>query len=315
MTVQAPAPAPSPPAFERFDARSGVVGTGLKVARALPSARRRMVGAWCFLDHAGPAHLPSGEAMFVGPHPHIGLQTFTWMIEGELLHRDSLGCEQLLRPGQVNLMTAGRGIVHSEESPTNQGGALHAAQLWIALPDARLEIEPAFAHHAELPQAGVGAWRATVLVGSALGLHAPAVVHTPMVGIDVVAATAGEGVLALDPAFEHGLVCLEGRATIDDEVLEPGALLYAAPGRERVALRCEARARVLVVGGAPFESPRILWWNFVARTHDEVAVAAADWRSGSDRFPAVRGTALERLSMPSLEGLHLAPSRADGTRV
>jgi redox-sensitive bicupin YhaK (pirin superfamily) len=303
------------PSFERFEARSGIVGTGLKVARALPGAQRRMVGAWCFLDHAGPADLPPGEGMFVGPHPHIGLQTFTWMIDGELLHRDSLGCEQLLRPGQVNLMTAGRGIVHSEESPTRQGGALHAAQLWIALPDARRDVEPAFAHHPELPQAGVGAWRATVLVGEALGLRAPAAVHTPMVGIDLAAANSADGVLELDAAFEHGFVCLEGRASIDAEVLEPGALLYAAPGRERVALRCDARARVLIVGGAPFESPRILWWNFVARTHDEVAAAAADWRNGSERFPALRGTALERLAVPSLEGVHLAPSRADGTRV
>ncbi len=310
---------PASSAFEHFDARSGVVGTGLKVARALPTARRRMIGAWCFLDHAGPALLRPGEGMFVGPHPHIGLQTFTWMIEGELLHRDSLGCEQLLRPGQVNLMTAGRGIVHSEESPTKQGGALHVAQLWIALPDARIDIAPAFAHHPDLPQVGVGGWRATVLVGQMMGqmtgMHAPPIVHTPMVGIDLTASKAADGVLTLDAAFEHGFVCLEGRATIDGDVLEPGVLLYAAHGHESVTLRCDARARVLVVGGAPFESPRILWWNFVARTHDEVAAAASDWHSGSTRFPAVRSTALERLSMPSLEGLHLAPTRADGSRV
>ncbi len=305
---------PTPAALlERHDARRSIVGTNLSVARALPAPRRRMVGAWCFLDHAGPADLAPGEGMFVGPHPHIGLQTFSWMIEGELLHRDSLGCEQLLRPGQVNLMTAGRGIVHSEESPTRDGGRLQLAQLWIALPDAAIDIAPAFEHHPHLPQAAVGVWTATVLVGQSLGLRAPGLVHTPMVGVDLCASRDARGTLALDPGFEHGFVCLEGRAAIDDEPLAPGALLYAAPGCERVVLRAEGPTRVLVVGGAPFESPRILWWNFVGRTHDDVAAAASDWTNGSERFPPVRATQLEKLVMPSLDGLHLQASRADGT--
>jgi hypothetical protein len=299
--------------FQRHDARTGIVGSHLPVARALPSPRRRMVGAWCFLDHAGPADLAPGDGMFVGPHPHIGLQTFTWLIEGELLHRDSLGCEQLLRPGQVNLMTAGRGIVHSEESPSRDGGRLHAAQLWIALPDAAVDIAPTFEHHPRLPQAGVGGWRATLLVGEAFGARAPALVHSPLVAVDLATAGGAQGTLALDAAFEHGFVCLDGRAALDDEPLEPRRLWYAAAGRREVSLRSEGAARILVVGGAPFESARILWWNFVARTHDEIVAAADDWQHARPRFPDVDRTKLARLTMPTLDGVHLRASRADGT--
>src|SRR5262252_7453674 len=150
------------PAIQRIESKIGSLGEGMIIRRALPTRELRMIGAWCFLDHAGPIGVSIGPGMRVGPHPHIGLQTFTWMIEGEVLHRDSLGNEQVIRPGQVNLMTAGRGIAHSEES-LGETGTVHAAQLWIALPEAQRQCEPAFVHHPELPIATAGGFRITVL--------------------------------------------------------------------------------------------------------------------------------------------------------
>ena len=153
---------PASTAWQRIASRHADLGGGFSIARALPTAARRTVGAWCFLDHAGPARFPPGRGMQVGPHPHIGLQTFTWMIEGEVLHHDSLGNRQVIRPGEVNLMTAGRGIAHSEES-VGDAGAVHAAQLWIALPEAHRHGEPAFVHHARLPVLDADGFVATVL--------------------------------------------------------------------------------------------------------------------------------------------------------
>jgi len=163
----AAANAADPRPWQRLEARHADLGAGLSIARVLPTATRRTVGAWCFLDHAGPMSCPPGAGMRVGPHPHIGLQTFTWLIEGEVLHHDSLGNRQLIRPGEVNLMTAGRGIAHSEESVGDRG-AVHAAQLWIVLPDGERHNAPAFVHHPRLPVAEVNGFRATVLAGSAL---------------------------------------------------------------------------------------------------------------------------------------------------
>ena len=181
----------SAPAPIRYPSRTSIVGEDTQIRRALPNRERRMVGAWCFLDHLGPVQFAPGKGMHVGPHPHIGLQTFTWMIEGEVVHRDSLGYEQVIRPGQVNLMTAGRGIAHTEDS-AQDGAVMHAAQLWIALPDAEKNREPAFQNYADLPTADAGGWRATVLAGSALGLTAPTQVYSPLVGIDFTAAAAAD---------------------------------------------------------------------------------------------------------------------------
>lgn len=183
MTNRTPEAAPSDsddgadcagqPVLEISEARRGTIGGALEVRRALPGKPRRMVGAWCFLDHAGPLDYAPGEGLAVGPHPHIGLQTFTWMIEGEIEHLDSLGYRQMLRPGQVNLMTAGRGISHAEVSPTDRAGRVHTAQLWIALPDQARHIEPSFEHHPQLPQVQCDGFTCTVLVGEALGEVAP----------------------------------------------------------------------------------------------------------------------------------------------
>jgi redox-sensitive bicupin YhaK (pirin superfamily) len=291
--------------WQRIAARHADLGGGFSIARALPSAARRSVGAWCFLDHAGPVQFPPGAGMRVGPHPHIGLQTFTWMIEGEVLHHDSLGNRQVIRPGEVNLMTAGRGIAHSEES-LGERGVVHAAQLWIALPDAHRQVEPAFVHHPSLPVADADGFRATVLAGHAFGRRSPVQLHSELVGVDLAAEGAARTHVELDARFEHALLCLRGAAQVDQEPIEPGTLLYAAPGRTRLELRCEAAAQLLLIGGTPFPEPILMWWNFVARTPQEIQRAAADWNAGR-HFAEVPGTQLARVPAPDASALRLKP--------
>ncbi|MCH8544549.1 MAG: pirin family protein [Alcanivorax sp.] len=297
-------PCPGKPVLERIDARQAEIGKGFIVRRAVPSKARRMVGAWCFLDHAGPVAHGPGEGLKVGPHPHIGLQTFTWMIEGEGLHRDSLGYEQIIRPGQVNLMTAGRGIAHSEESPHDGAGRLHAAQLWIALPDSERHREPAFHHYPDLPVIERGGFTVTLLAGEALGQTAPAQVFSPLVGLDLTSRGAASTRLPLEPGFEHAVMCLRGSARVEGEVVEPGMLLYLGQGRDTVEIGCDGEAQLLLVGGEPFAEDILVWWNFVARTPEEIRTATENWNAGRG-FGEVKGTPLAPLKAPSLAGLSI----------
>ncbi len=296
----------TPTPLQLLELRHAIIGEDTPVARALPQRQRRTVGAWCFLDHAGPVQFAAGEGMHVGAHPHIGLQTFTWMIEGEVVHRDSLGNEQLIRTGEVNLMTAGRGIVHTEDS-AHPGARLHAAQLWIALPDTQRHCAPAFVHHAELPRTESGGFVLSVLVGSALGLHAPTAVHTPLLGLDLTATTAAATVLPLNSDFEHAVLLLQGEALLDGQALPASQWAYLPPGRSELALQCKASAHLLLIGGQPFAETPLLWWNFVARNQAEIETALADWNAG--RFAPVRpGSPAAPLSAPSLEGARLKPA-------
>ena len=292
--------------IEKLAAHRSEVG-GLPIARALPVPQRRTIGAWCFLDHAGPARSEPGRGMRVAPHPHTGLQTFSWMMEGEILHRDSLGTVQRLLPGQVNLMTAGSGICHSEEAQTED---MHLAQLWIALPNSRRFGPATFEHHPVLPRFERGGFAATLLVGEHAGLRAPPTVHSPLLGLDLL----GEGPSAaaefeLRGDFEHGLMVTEGELLLelDDraETLTPGGLLYLAPGATRITLRAQGRARALLLGGAPLaeEEKPLLWWNFVGRTPDEIKQAAADWNAGRGDFGTVTGFDGERLLAPPVPQL------------
>ena len=263
-----------------------------------------MVGAWCFLDHAGPADYAAGRGLTVGPHPHIGLQTFSWMIEGKILHTDSLGCRQWIQPGQVNLMTAGRGISHAEDSPGDEPGRFQLCQLWIALPDAERHREPSFHHYPELPVLERGGFRITVLAGTFAGEPAPAEIFSRLVGVDLASVGAARTELALDPAFEHGVLVLEGEATVGDEPLAAGTLLCFGTGRERLPVEAASASRLLLIGGAPFGEEVLLWWNFVARTYGEMEQATRDWQE-SDRFGEVRGARGARLVAPDLKALRL----------
>ena len=292
--------------LERIESRASTIGGGLTIRRALPNMRRRLVGAWCFLDHAGPLAFPPGDGLRVGPHPHIGLQTFTWMIEGEVVHRDSLGNEQLITPGQVNLMTAGGGISHSEDSAAPQGKSdrLHAVQLWIALPETHRHRPPAFRNYPDLPLIESGGFSVRVLAGSALGRSSPAEVFSPLVGLDLSAPAAARLALPLTNSFEHAALVLEGEADVGGEKLTPGTLLYVGIGRDSIDISCERGARLIFIGGAPFHEEILLWWNFVARSPEEIQQATREWNAGQ-RFGSVRGSPSPPLVAPSPEGLGL----------
>src|SRR6266511_1214948 len=199
-------PAAPEPVRELLAAREVDLGEGTPVRRLLPKRQRATVGAWCFVDHFGPLDLGGGPGMRVPPHPHIGLQTVTWLLEGEVLHRDSLGTKQLIRPGQLNLMTAGRGIAHSEESPADHPPILHGAQLWTALPDRSADVEASFEHLPELPTAQTAGIRVTVLMGELLGARSPARAYSELVGADLAIEASTDEDVALRPDFEHGAV-------------------------------------------------------------------------------------------------------------
>jgi len=271
---------------------------GIPVQRALPQRQRRTVGAWCFVDHFGPADVLEAS-MLVGPHPHIGLHTVTWVLDGEVVHHDSLGSEQLIKPGQLNLMTAGQGVAHAEETPAGATGSLHGLQLWVAQPEATRHGPAAFEHHSSLPEAEVGGVVATVLVGELAGTHSPARADTPLVGADL--TVAGPATLPLDPSFEHALLVVGGLIALDGTVVAPGGLAYLGPGRSELGLDGGAGdgepGRALLLGGEPFEEPVLMWWNFVARTKEEMVEARSAWEAGSDRFGPVE-SGLGRIPAP-----------------
>ena len=291
------------PVLEMIPARGSIVGDAMTVSRALPNKQRRMVGAWCFLDHAGPMDYAEGQGLAVGPHPHIGLQTFTWMIEGEVDHHDSLGNHQRIRPGQVNLMTAGHGISHAEVS-TAEPGRIHAAQLWIALPDADRHREPAFEHFPDLPKIDRNGFTVTLLVGEALGAASPVPAFSPLLGMDLQSADAAHTRLPLRADFEHAVVCLQGAVSVEGQRVVPGEMLYLGTDRTQVEIECTEAAHLLLVGGTPFDEDILLWWNFVARTREEMIEATRDWNEG-DRFGTVSATTLPRLHAPDPSTLNL----------
>jgi redox-sensitive bicupin YhaK (pirin superfamily) len=285
---------PQPAAIEVTPSREADVG-GHRVRRALPRRARRTVGAWCFVDHMGPASVSGSTGAGIGPHPHTGLQTVTWLVAGELRHRDSLGSDQVIKPGQLNLMTAGDGVAHAEEG-TAYRGELHGVQLWVAQPEATRHGSPAFEHHAELPRTELGGAVATVLVGELDGAASPARRDTDHGGFDL-SLQAGRSVLPLRPEFEHAIVVLSGAVLVDGSVVEPGHLGYLSPGRDELVVEAQAATRALVVGGIPFPSPIFMWWNFVARTREEAEAAGAAWNGRDERFGEVDST-LDRIAAP-----------------
>lgn len=282
--------------LDRLEGRLADVG-GLQVHRLLPKRARRTVGAWCFVDQFGPTAADDTRGIEIGPHPHIGLQTVSWLVEGQALHRDSVGSEQVLLPGQLNLMTAGHGVSHSEENPSRRTGVTLGAQLWVAQPERTRHGPPAFEHHGQLPELGLGAARVTVLVGSVGADTSPARTDTPLVGVAVTAQRRGDTTIPLEPGHEHAVVVLDGAVSIGAEVFRPGELAYLGLGRDDVTLSLAHGTHALVLGGEPFESELVMWWNFVARTRDEARQAAADWNAADDRFGAV-ASPLARIPSP-----------------
>lgn len=272
---------------------------GATVVRHLPKRTHRTIGPWCFADHFGPADIDD-HPMAVGPHPHIGLQTVTWLYAGEVLHTDSIGSEQLIRPGQLNLMSAGRGIAHAEQSPGDTTGTMHGMQFWVAQPDATRHGAPAFEHHTDLPLVEVDGATGRLMLGSWGDAISPARTDWPMVGVELAVPSGRVVELPVDPGFEHGLLVPQQAVEVDGVVVPAGQTAYLDPGRSSVRVSVVPGvdgASVFRVGGRPFEAEILMSWNFVGRDRDEIDAASSDWASGDDRFGEVRSS-LDRIAAP-----------------
>jgi len=275
---------PAAPCLQVSESRDEQVGN-VRVRRALPRKGRRTVGAWCFADHMGPADVTENSGLDVGPHPHIGLQTVTWLTDGQVLHRDSLGSEQVIKPGQLNLMTSGNAVSHAEEATGHYRGRLEGIQLWVALPELTRHGAGAFEHHAELPQTELGGAVATVLVGNFGDLSSPARQDTPLAGVDL--ALHRTTTVPLNQDFEYAVVVLKGAVGIDNQPLLPGKLGYLGLGRNALRLEVRQPSQVVLLGGEPFQEPIVMWWNFVGRSRAEIDDAYASWARQDDRFGQV----------------------------
>ncbi|WP_097883123.1 pirin family protein [Streptomyces sp. st140] len=294
------------PVRELLAPRRVQLGESTEVRRLLPNLGRRMVGAWAFVDHYGPDDIADEPGMQVPPHPHMGLQTVSWLHDGEVLHRDSLGSLQTVRPRELGLMTSGRALSHSEESPKEHARLLHGAQLWVALPDAHRHVEPHFQHHVDLPVVTAPGLSATVILGELDGAASPGTAYTPIVGADLSLTAGAETRLPLDPDFEYAVLSMAGEAEVDGVPVLPGSMLYLGCGRTELPLRAVSDAGLMLLGGEPFEEELVMFWNFIGRSHEEIVQAREDWMSGS-RFGEVKGYDGAPLPAPELPAAPLKP--------
>jgi quercetin 2,3-dioxygenase len=288
----------------------------IHVRRTLPQRQRSLVGAWCFADHYGPHDVRSSRGMDVPPHPHAGLQTVSWLFSGEVEHRDSAGVHAMVRPGELNLMTAGVGICHSEVS-TAGTTVLHGAQLWVALPDAHRDTDRDFAHYVPQPISLNGA-TARVFLGELAGDRSPVHTFTPLLGAQLDLAPGAELSLPVDSAFEHGVLADRGDVALAGVRLGVGDLACQAAGGETLRLVNAGAdaARLLLLGGTPFGEDLVMWWNFVGRSHDDIVQYRRQWEDHGERFGAVDGYrgSIARLPAPALPATRLRPRRAAGRK-
>lgn len=279
--------------------RSVDLGDGFAVRRALPSAQSRMVGPFIFFDHFGPAEFRAGHGLDVRPHPHIGLATVSYLFDGEIMHRDSLGTALPIKPGEVNLMTAGRGIVHSERTGTEMrgtGGPIHGLQMWVALPAAKEEMAPQFAHHEvdEFPIVRGDGLFARVVMGEAYGEKSP--VPTTYETLFVNMAMRPGASVPLDAGHEErAIYTVRGTIEIAGDRFEPGRLLVFKPG-DKITIKAIDDAHFAILGGAPMDGPRHIWWNFVSSRKDRIEQAKAEWKAG--HFDKVPGDEIEFIPLP-----------------
>jgi redox-sensitive bicupin YhaK (pirin superfamily) len=298
------------PVHDLIPGRIAHLGPGTDVRRLLPTLGRRLVGAWCFLDHYGPDDVAVGTTagMQVPPHPHTGLQTVSWLFEGAVHHRDSLGNDATFGPGQLGLMTAGHGIAHAEQSPVPRPELLHGTQLWVALPDRARDGAPAWDFHADLPQLDLDGARLRVMVGDFGGLSSPAPTFSPIVGLDLTIAGPRSIELDLEPDFEYAAICVDGSARADGVDVPIGSLLYLGAGRRSLAVAADNPAHLMLLGGEPFEEHIVMWWNFVGRSHEEIELFRTSWQE-QQRFGEVAGWDGQRLEAPPLPATRLKPRR------
>lgn len=283
----------------------------MPVRRTLPQRQRSLIGAWCFVDHYGPDDVSRTGGMDVAPHPHTGLQTVSWLFTGEIEHRDSHGVHAMVRPGELNLMTGGHGICHSEVS-TAATATLHGVQLWVALPDTHRDAPRDFQHHVP-PVVRVPGADVKVFLGSLAGQESPVTTYTPLLGAEIVLDPAASITLDVDPSFEHGVLVDTGTVALFGTVLTRAALGYTGTGVPALELTntTDEPARIVLLGGTPFGEEIVMWWNFVGRDHDEIVAYRNAWERGSDRFGSVSGYTgrVERLPAPPLPQARIRPRR------
>ncbi|WP_169914846.1 pirin family protein [Rhodococcoides yunnanense] len=284
----------------------------MTVRRTLPTKGRTLIGAWCFADHYGPDDVAQSGGMDVPPHPHTGLQTVSWLFSGEIEHRDSIGSHAIVRPGELNLMTAGRGISHSEVSTPNSP-ALHGMQLWVALPGRARFTAPNFEHYVPEPVT-IDGGVLRLFLGSLAGDTSPVDTFTPLLGAEIVLDAGGTIELATDSAYEHGVIVDDGNVELDGTALARAELGYLAPGLTTITLRNTgtSSARVLLLGGPPFGEQVVMWWNFMGRTHEDIEAYRSAWQAGDSQFGTVDGYLTKqgtefRLPAPELPNARLSP--------
>ena len=305
------------PAVEILTPRDVPLGgpRAMRVRRTLPQRARSLIGAWCFADHYGPADVTASGGMDVAPHPHTGLQTVSWLFEGEIEHRDSMGTHAMIRPGELNLMTGGHGICHSEVS-TSAATTLHGAQLWVALPETHRHTARDFHHYAP-PVARVDGAEFRVFLGSLAGRTSPVPTFTPLLGAEIVLSADARLTLGVDPRFEHGVLVDTGEVTVAGTQVRQAELAYLGTGATKLELKApkNAPARLLLLGGTPFDEEIVMWWNFVGRSHEDIVAFREAWQAESDQFGAIKGYegTPARLPAPQIPGVRIKP-RANPAR-
>jgi redox-sensitive bicupin YhaK (pirin superfamily) len=287
----------------------------MSVRRTLPQRARSLIGAWCFVDHYGPNDVAVTGGMDIAPHPHTGLQTVSWLFTGQIEHRDSSGAHAMVRPGELNLMTAGSGICHSEVS-TPQTTTLHGVQLWVALPEAHRAAPRDFQHFVPTPVRLDGA-NIRVFLGSLVGQSSAVTTLTPLVGAEISLGPLARVSLDVDPGFEHAVLVDTGEVTMGETALSQSDLGYAGTGLSQLTLTnaTDATARLLLLGGEPFGEEIIMWWNFVGRSHEEIVTFREAWQSESEQFGGVQGYegVPSRLPAPALPNAQLKPRQNPAT--
>ena len=278
--------------------------TGIDIQRTLPHRYIRTIGAWCFIDHFGPTN--QENAMSVAAHPHVGLQTVSWLFAGEVEHRDSLGSIQIIHPGELNLMTAGHGIAHSELSSKN-AEVMHGVQLWTVLPENARDGQPYFDHYNELPVFERDGINIRLFVGEIFGYFSPARTFSEMVGAELDISGGNISEFPIDTRFEYGLLVVAGDLTLNGEEVPLENLYYQVAGGSTLQISSTHGAKVVLLGGVPFGEEIVMWWNFIGRTHEEIEEMRRDWESQSSRFTQFEDQIHGRIPAPAMPNLTLTP--------
>ena len=283
--------------------------TGTIVRRSIPHRNIRTIGAWCFVDHYGPTN--DGMAMSIAAHPHTGLQTVSWLFSGTIEHRDSLGTVQLIQPGQLNLMTSGHGISHSElsisQGTIDPSHEMHGVQLWVVLPNHVRDQQPSFEHHSDLPVVRSSSIDAKVFMGEFLGARSTAQIYSELVGVELTLHPDSTVDVPLLATFEYGALLVSGDVSINGSQIPLTNLHYMPPGKTNFLAQSKGGAKILLIGGEPFQEEFVMWWNFIGRNHDEIEQMRLDWNNHSERFPGFVSSVAGVIPAPELPNLRLKP--------